>query len=59
MSLSAISSLSISQSSLFDEPSPTTQTSKTSNAESKSGTSVNDALANDLGNPCTNSASAF
>jgi hypothetical protein len=49
VSLSAISSLSISQSSLFDEPSPTTQTSGTSNAESTSGTSANDALANDLG----------
>jgi hypothetical protein len=49
VSLSSISSLSISQSSLFNEPSPTTQTSSTSNAEITSGTSVSDALANDLG----------
>jgi hypothetical protein len=49
VSQSAISSLSISQCSVFDDLSPTTQTSSISDPESANGTSVTDALANDLG----------
>jgi hypothetical protein len=49
VSLSAISSFSISQRSVFDDPSPTAQTSSISDPESTNGTFVTDALVNDLG----------